>query len=123
MSTTTLRSGKIITLMDRISEVIFDQGVEINDEMVDELHDYLLSNREQTTGLLVNKLHDYALTFGAQSRIADLPHIRAVAVICYKQSSRVITELIAQLPRQHPWNLRIFDNYDEGLEWLKSEVY
>ena len=122
MKTTTLRSGKIVSLPDKISELVVDQGVEMNDELVDELHDYLLAHQAETTGLLVNKKHDYAYAFSTQNKICDLAHIRAVAFVCYRDVSRIITELIAKLPREHPWNFRIFNNYDDGLAWLIAET-
>lgn len=122
MKTTNLRSGKIITLTDKISEIVIDQGVEMNDDLVEEMHDYFVGHKQETTGLLVNKKNEYAYTFSAQAKIGDLPHIKAIAIICYRQSSRITSELIAKLPRKHPWNFKIFDNYEDGLEWLKSEI-
>ena len=122
MQNTKLSFCDIKAIAPHVCEVTVYHAVEIDDDMVDEYHGFLTKHQDETKGLLINKKNDYTYTFSAQTRLLDLPHVKAIAVVVYRQSSRIITELISRTPRRNPWNLKIFDDYDEAVDWLRSEV-
>ena len=122
MTYSILSFGQIGTIEPRISEVVVNSGIEMNMDMVIEYHDYLTSHMDETVGLLINKKNDYTYDFEAQKHLVDLPHIKAMAVVVYRQATRIATESLVQLKRTHPWNLCIFDDYDEALGWLRAEL-
>lgn len=113
---------RINKLGDRIAEVIVDEGVEVDMEMVAEYHRWIEENLEDPCGLLINKLHKYTYTFEAQTRIAELPMIRAMGVVAYSSVSEVTTKSLIRIPRESKWNIRIFPERGKALAWLEEEL-
>ena len=113
--------AKIIILRDDIAEVMINDGVRMNEEMVEQYHDFLLSHLRAPFSLLINKINSYTYDFHAQEKLATLKEINAIAVVAYKRVTKLTTETIASYPRDVKWNLEIFSNRDDALAWLLSE--
>lgn len=113
--------GKIIIIRDDIAEVIINDGVEMNREMVEDYHNFLLSNLHIPFSLLINKINTYSYDFHAQEKLATLNEINAMAVVAYNQLSKIATESLKLFPRSFDWNLSTFENRDDALTWLFSE--
>ena len=113
--------AKIIILRDDIAEVMINDGVRMNEEMVERYHDFLLSHLRAPFSLLVNKINSYTYDFHAQEKLATLKEINAMAVVAYNRVTKITTETLASYPRDVKWNLEIFSNRDEALAWLLSE--
>jgi hypothetical protein len=92
-----LSFSKIILLSESIAEVIINEGVELDEKMVEQYHEFLLSHLIAPFSLLINKVNSYSYNFGAQINLA-------IAV-----------------PRSVEWNLKVFSNRDKALGWLKIE--
>ena len=116
-----LSFAKIIILRDDIAEVMINDGVRMNEEMVEQYHDFLLSHLRAPFSLLVNKINSYTYDFHAQEKLATLKEINAMAVVAYNRVTKITTETLASYPRDVKWNLEIFSNRDEALAWLLSE--
>lgn len=113
--------GTIIILRDDIAEVIIDEGIEMNLNMVNQYHEFLLENLTAPFSLLIHKIFSYTYDFQAQMNIAVLPEINAMAVVSYSNSTANSTNLLAQFPREKEWNLKLFDNKIEAMMWLEQE--
>jgi hypothetical protein len=113
--------AKIIILRDDIAEVMINDGVIMDVAMVEQYHDFLLSHLRAPFSLLVNKVNSYTYDFEAQEKLATLTEINAMAVIAYNRVTEITTQILASFPRDVNWNLRIFSDRDEALEWLLSE--
>ena len=113
--------AKIIILRDDIAEVIINEGIEINLDMVEQYHDFLLSHLHAPFSLLINNVNAYSYDFSAQGKLATLKEINAIAVVAYRRSTEIATEVLASHPRDVEWNLKIFPNRDDALDWLLSE--
>ena len=113
--------AKIIILRDDIAEVMINDGVRMNEEMVEQYHDFLLSHLRAPFSLLVNKINSYTYDFHAQEKLATLKEINAMAVVAYNRVTKITTETLASYPRDVKWNLEIFSNRDDALDWLLSE--
>lgn len=122
METTAMGFGVIQYLDNKIAEVIIDEGVEMNDAMVDAYHAHLDDHYSGPFALLVNKKNNYTYTFSAQQQLANLPNIRAMAVVVYRRSTEIATRALLNVKRDHAWNLKTFYDRDEALAWLKSEL-
>jgi len=118
-----LKMGRIIRLSDDIAEVIVDEGVVIDSDMVREYHTWIQENLNDPCMLLINKTHPYTYTFQAQKEIATLDQIQAMAVVVYNRISEVTTRDLASFPREHQWNIQIFDSRHDALLWLESQSY
>lgn len=122
MSSYQLSFGEIILLEDNLAEVIVDNGVEMDIKMVNEYHDFLLNHLTAPFTLLINKRNSYSYTFEAQQNIANLPEIKAMAVIAYDQQSEVATQSLNEVHRKVNWNIKIFPQRDVALNWLHQQT-
>ena len=110
--------AKIIILQDNIAEVMINDGVKMDLEMVEHYHEFLLSHLRSPFSLLINKINSYTYDFDAQLKLATLKEINAMAVVAYDRITRITTETLASYPRSEKWNLKVFSNRDEALNWL-----
>jgi len=113
--------AKIIILHEDIAEVIVNDGVEMDLEMVDQYHGFLLSHLKSPFSLLVNKINSYAYSFNAQKKLATLKEINLMAVVTYDRIAKASTERLAAFPRDIDWNVKIFSSREDALSWLVSE--
>ena len=110
--------AKIIILHDNIAEVIINDEVKMDLEMVEHYHEFLLSHLRPPFSLLINKINSYSYDFDAQLKLATLKEINAMAVVAYDRITKITTETLASYPRSEKWNLKVFSNRDEALNWL-----
>ena len=117
-----LSFGQMIKLQENLVEVIVNTDVEFNMIMIAEYHDWLLENLVAPFGILINKKNVYSYTFEAQMNIANLPEIKAMAVVAYSKSTEESTNVLIDMPRKSKWNIRIFEDHDIALNWLQLEL-
>jgi len=121
MNSFKLSFAQINLLNEHIAEVIVNEGIELNMSMVEEYHAFLLSHLKPPFSLLINKINAYTYTFEAQKNIANLTEIQALAVISYNKVTSITTRQLASFPRNTRWNLQIFSDKTDALNWLKTE--
>ena len=115
--------GKIIAIDKHLAEVIINDGVEMDDEIVDQYHDFLVSHFTAPFSLLINKINSYTYTFSAQRSLATIPQIHAMAVIAYSDVSHTATEALIEAPRAKQWNIEIFPDRNSALSWLEANTH
>jgi len=90
--------------------------------MVEHYHEFLLLHLVSPFSLLINKVNNYTYSFDAQVNLATLNEIHAMAVVAYTRSTKISTEYLkACVPRKTDWNLNIFSDREEALNWLQLE--
>ena len=114
-----LSFGTIITINNHLAEVIIDDGVEMDEHLVDMYHDFLLSHLKAPFSLLINKKYSYSYTFEAQKVIANLDEIDNMAVLVGTLGSTLATKTIISLKGQD--NIEIFTTREEALDWLNNQ--
>lgn len=115
-----LSFGTIVVLKDDLAEVIIDEGVVMNEIMVDLYHDFLLSYLKAPFSLIINKKNSYTYTFEAQKIIANLKEIHAMAVIVGTDAAVMSTKTLIQINESNNWNIKLFRTRPEALEWIES---
>jgi len=116
-----LSFGKIILLSNNIAEVIINDGVEMDEAMVNEYHEFLIAHLHAPFSLLINKINSYSYDFAAQLNLATIRQIKAMAVVSYNQMTKHATESLAAFPREVEWNIKIFSDRETALQWLINE--
>lgn len=114
-----LSFGEITVLQEDIAEVIVNDRVEFNLEMVGEYHELLLNVMKHPFSLLINKLNSYTYTFEAQKHLANLTQINAIAIVSYSKMTELTTKSLISIPREVEWKIKIFNNREVALKWLK----
>lgn len=110
--------AQINILREDIAEVIIDEGVEMDQAMVDQYHAFLLNYLVAPFSLLINKVNAYTYSFEAQQSIASLNEINAIAVVVYSRMSKISTDNLLAFPRPQPWKVNMFYDRDSALDWL-----
>lgn len=112
---------KIVKLKDDLIEVITNEGVELDTHMMEQYHDWIRQNLRHPCYILVNKINAYTYSFDVQRKLSTIPEVKAIALVVYTQASHLATESLLEMPRQTPWNSKIFNNRDEALQWLEQQ--
>jgi len=112
---------RIILLRENIAEVIVNEGVEMDERMVDDYHALLCAKLSAPFSLLINKLNAYTYNFAAQKKLATIPQVHAMAVLVYNRISEASTEALIRLPREVDWNIRVMHDREGALSWLNSQ--
>lgn len=116
-----LNFAKIKLLREDIAEVIINKGIEIDEAIVKEYHDFLIKHLRAPFSLLINKINPYSYTFVAQQKLGTIKEINAMAVVVYSHTSRFSTQSLASQTRSKKWDMRIFTEREIALEWLESK--
>ncbi len=115
-----LSFATIYILKNNLVEIIADEGVVMDEVEVDELHDFLLSNIDSPQLLLINKKYSYSYTFKAQTMLASLREIKAVAVTHSSAGALLSTESLIGINQSLQSKVKIFQNREQALEWLNT---
>lgn len=115
-----LSFGSVFSHSKDIAEIVINEGIEINEEMVNEIHDHLLNNLTSPFYLLVNKINSYTYDFHAQIKLAYLDEINALAVVSYNQITTDITKMMVK-NRKPEWEFKLFSAREDGLKWLEQQ--
>ena len=115
-----LSFGTISLLSNNLAEIIADDGIVIDEAMVDGFHDFLLSNLDAPFLLLINKKNSYCYTFEAQKTIISLKEIKAIAVVLGTPGALMSTETLLDMNKNSHCNLQMFNLRDEALNWLEN---
>ncbi len=113
--------AKITLIREDLAEVVINEGVEINMEMLNQYHHFLLNHLRAPFSLLINKINTYSYTFDAQAKLATLKEINAIGVVAYNRVTLMALDSLASFPREVKWNMKAFTNYDDALEWVIAE--
>ncbi|WNH08003.1 hypothetical protein [Thalassobellus suaedae] len=116
-----LSFGVISILNSNLAEVIVGEGIEMNEVMVDEYHDFLLNNLSLPILLLINKKNSYSYTFEAQISIGNLKEIKAMAVLIGTSGGLMSTETLININKENNWNIKLFQKRDQALNWLNTQ--
>ncbi|SFZ89229.1 hypothetical protein SAMN05428642_10162 [Flaviramulus basaltis] len=117
-----LSFGTITILKNDLAEVIVDDGVVMDEVMVDEYHDFLLTNLDAPFSLLINKTNSYSYTYEAQKSIVNFKKINAMGVLVESNAGIMSTETLLSLNKDNNWNVRFFRAREDALVWLNKMV-
>ncbi len=110
-----------IKLDSDIAELIIDHGLELDVAMVTALHQWMLDHLEAPFSVLVNRINSYSYSPESQFILGSLEELNAIAEVAYSLKSRLVVEILADMPRDHPWNMECFSDRASALTWLYSQ--
>lgn len=113
-----LSFANIIIIQKDIAEVIAYEGIELNIDMLKELHQFLDENLELPCSLLINKENSYNYSFEALEYFGIYKEIKATAIVVYNEITEAVSKYSADFTRANTWNTTIFKNRESALEWL-----
>jgi hypothetical protein len=111
---------------NNVIEVTVDEGTEVTLEMVEECHDFIVSNMKGDFALLINRINNYTYTYEAQLSIGSHDGMKAMAFICYSKEAENVTKQLQGNRSFDQWNYPIFMGLDLGWQqahdWLVNEL-
>ena len=113
-----LSFGKIGILRGNIAEIMIDEGVDINIEMVEEIHNYLLSIFTDSFSLLINKSNAYSTQLDALIQFGTLATIDKIAVFAPNKLAKLSADFSASIPSSNALNIQVFTDIDDAIAWL-----
>lgn len=117
-----LSFGIISILRNNLAEVIVNEGVVMDEVMVDEYHDFLLSNLDAPLSILINKTNSYSYTYEAQKALVSFNKIEVMAVFVDSNAGLMSTETLLSLKKDNNWDVKIFRTREDALFWLNEIV-
>lgn len=109
---------KIDVLQKDIAEVIVNEGIDIDMEMVDEIHHCFLSIFTHSFSLLINKKNSYSTQLDALIKFGTLKAINKIAIFAPNKMAKLSADFSADIPSSAVLNIQVFTDRDEALTWL-----
>ncbi len=109
---------KISILRSDLAEIMVDEGIDINMDMVEEIHNALLSTFTDSFSLLINKTNSYSTQLDALIQFGTLTAIDKIAVFAPNKLAKFSADFAATIPSSAVLNIQVFTNRDEALAWL-----
>jgi len=110
--------GIIQLIQDDIGEVIVNEGVDIDINMVNEIHQKFLDVFEQPFSLLINKKNAYSTQLDALIKFGELSAINKIAIYAPNQLAKLSADFSASIPSSALLNIDVFTDRDAALAWL-----
>ena len=112
---------EIHILDDDLIEVITNEGIEVNDSMVEEYHEFFRRTFRESFAVLVNKVNSYSYRFSALLNIGSVKGLKAVAILHYSKASQE-SHLVNSIRLKNKLNMQHFFNRDSAIIWLKGSL-
>lgn len=113
-----LNFASIHILSANVAEVFANEEVIVDEACVAEYHSALTAFFSSSFGILVNRMHSYSYSEYAKSNIAEIPNLKAVALLDVPgiQASNSTVEL----PKVKNKHFHYFCDREKALHWLDS---
>lgn len=116
-----LNFAKIIILENDVAEIIVNESIEMNLTHIKNMRDVLKENLSSPIYLIINKINHYSYDFESQVEIGNFIELKATAIICYSETTRQTTQFVSKIKTNKNWNMEIFSNKAEALNWIKHQ--
>lgn len=108
---------------DNIAIFEFNDGVNVDGDMVAELTCMAAETMPNPFGILSNRIHSYSLSFEAMTALAQYDNIIATAIVVHSAKSRMLVEaqnfFISALKKKP---IKIFTDFDVAYFWLQETL-
>lgn len=112
-----LTFGTYIEIEANIVEVIINEGVELTKKMIQQAEEALLEKYgSDSYALLVNRVNPYSHTVGSMQQVAKMKNLAAIAILVYSDSAKHAASIHELFQK----NIRVFENREESIAWLKT---
>lgn len=120
MTTHRVSFAQIQALTTTLGEIIVDQGVDIDIDMVREIHQALTEIFPQSFSLLINKKNAYSTQLDALILFGQLETINKIAVFAPNSLAKLSADFAATIPSSAELDIEVFTDKSDALAWLKQ---
>lgn len=111
---------KFVILNPNTAEVTVNEGVLMDENKTNHYHELLRTHLKAPFFVLINKKNSYTYDFDSQRKLGAICEIDSIAVVSYDRIAIMNTQLLQQIPRKQKWNMKIFSDKTEAVNWLES---
>ena len=104
-----------------VTEVIIDEGIEVNEAMVDEYHAWLDAHHKDDFAVLINKKNHYTYTFNAQLRLGKIEKMKVAAFLVKDKAAETAVKSLMGIKQRRQMPNHIFYDRAEALSWLEQQ--
>jgi hypothetical protein len=109
----------ICVLRDDLAEVTVDNAVDIDIDMVAEIHNALLVLFNDSFSLLINKTNAYSTQLDALMKFGTLSAIDKIAIYAPNKFAKMSADFSATIPSSAALNIEVFTSREDALAWLQ----
>ena len=113
-----LTFGTFQEIEPNIVEIIVDEGIELSSRHIEQIETGLLEKYDNSYALLINRLNSYSHTHASMQKVARLKRLVAIAIVVYSDMS----EQVAKIHQILQDNVRIYQDRDSAIVWLKETI-
>ena len=110
--------AKICILNSNCAEITVNPGVDIDLQMIDEIHQFLLSQFNHSFSLLINKSNAYSTQLDALIQFGTLSEIDKIAVFAPNKLAKMSADFSASIPSSSKLNIDVFTERDDAFDWI-----
>jgi uncharacterized protein (DUF2384 family) len=101
-----------------IMEIIIHEGVELRSKHIDQIEKGLLEKYGCPYACLINRVNRYSHTHDSMQRVAKMQNLTRLAIVVYSS----VGELAAKIHRLYQDNVRVFDDREKAISWLRESI-
>lgn len=113
-----LEFGSFWEIEPKILEIIINEGVELRREHIERIEEGVLEKFSDKYALLINRVNSYSHTHDSMLRVAKMKNLTALAIVVYSDKA----QHAAMVHRIYQDNIRVFDDKEEALSWLRETL-
>jgi len=112
--------GKIIKHSESVIEVLFIEGIDVDEDHANEANELLEGIMTKPYGVLVNVANDYSFKFEGALNIGNLTLEKKVAILTYSKKSEKAMHSVESMQSMSFPNKQVqfFNDREEALQWL-----
>ena len=115
--------GNIKYKYDHVAMIEINSGVEVDEEIANQIISLLSGALKKPSVLIVNKKFDYSYTTEGMKILNDtnLPDVLSTAIVVHNSSSEVMTKNQIDIMKCFGrTNLQVFNNEESALSWAQE---
>ena len=115
--------GNIKYKYDHVAMIEINSGVEVDEEIANQIISLLSGALKKPSVLIVNKKFDYSYTTEGMKILndANLPDVLSTAIVVHNSSSEVMTKNQIDIMKCFGrTNLQVFNNEESALSWAQE---
>ena len=109
----------------RILEIIVNEGINLDLEKVNVLHETFERELEEPYGILVNTINNFSYSLEAINHIANHPYVYCVARLNYSETAELTSSYVKKTVKETMGNTFSIENFQNrlgALEWLRKNI-
>jgi len=117
--------GKMIKHSDDMAEMVFNEGVRLSADIINEFHRWLISSLNSPCKLMVHHIHAEKMTLDAKMKLGELSerthaNVSHKAILNQNKIQDAATDILMESQRASGLVVEMFYDREKALKWLEE---